>query len=46
MKKSVLSISIIILLYSIPLFSQPARMLPEVTPSGKGKVNTMVDNIG
>jgi hypothetical protein len=28
------------------LLSQNARMLPEVTPAGKGKVNTMVDNIG
>ena len=46
MKKTALFITLLILLYSIPLFSQPARMLPEVTPAGKGKVNTMVDNIG
>jgi hypothetical protein len=25
---------------------QTARMLPEITPEGKGKVNTMIDNIG
>ena len=27
-------------------FSQRARMLPEITPAGKGKVNTRIDNIG
>ncbi len=27
-------------------FAQQLRMLPEVTPAGKGKVNTKIDNIG
>ncbi len=34
------------LIYSQSLCSQTARMMPEVTPAGKGKVNLMVDNIG
>ncbi|MDP1623407.1 MAG: T9SS type A sorting domain-containing protein [Bacteroidales bacterium] len=37
---------LIFLFMSSLVYSQAARMLPEVTPEGKGKVNTKVDNIG
>ena len=42
----IIFICFFLLIYPLSLFSQSVRMLPEVTPAGKGKVNTMVDNIG
>jgi hypothetical protein len=42
----IIFICLLLFVNSLSLFSQTARMLPEVTPAGKGKVNTMVDNIG
>ncbi|MCX6304379.1 MAG: T9SS type A sorting domain-containing protein [Bacteroidetes bacterium] len=46
MKKYIFLSSLFLLLISHTGLTQNARMLPEVTPAGKGKVNTMVDNIG
>ena len=46
MKKYISVVIVGLLFVSQAVFSQTARMMPEVTPAGKGKVNTMVDNIG
>jgi len=46
MKKYICFSIIVLWLVSGNVFPQTARMLPEVTPEGKGKVNTRIDNIG
>jgi hypothetical protein len=46
MKNYILLPVFLLILVSGRSFSQAARMLPEVTAAGKGKVNTRVDNIG
>jgi hypothetical protein len=39
-------ICLILLISSGLLFSQSERRVVEITPAGKGKVNTKIDNIG
>ncbi|MFZ4521749.1 MAG: T9SS type A sorting domain-containing protein [Bacteroidales bacterium] len=46
MKKFTFPALILLLLITCRTFSQSARMMPDITLSGKGKVNTRVDNIG
>lgn len=46
MKTPVLRLCLLLLIYPCSVLPQNARMLPEITQQGKGRVNTMVDNIG
>ncbi len=46
MKKNIFPCVLLLLCIFGNAFPQNARMLPEVTLAGKGKVNTRVDNIG
>ena len=46
MKKIAIALLLTLLLLSGPAMPQTARMMPDITPAGKGKVNTKVDNIG
>ncbi|MEI6683572.1 MAG: T9SS type A sorting domain-containing protein [Bacteroidota bacterium] len=46
MKNHIIIPLFFLLLLTSQAFPQPLRMLPGITPAGKGKVNTKVDNIG
>jgi hypothetical protein len=46
MFKRFAGICLIVLISSATLFSQSERRVVEVTPAGKGRVNTKIDNIG
>ncbi len=44
--KKYLAVAVLCLNLSPVLYAQGIRMLPVITPAGKGKVNTRIDNIG
>ncbi|MEI7660610.1 MAG: T9SS type A sorting domain-containing protein [Bacteroidota bacterium] len=46
MKKYISFAVLLCLLLNLVISAQPLGMLPEITPAGKGKVNTKIDNIG
>lgn len=46
MKKNIIFLILFSLFLSFETFSQPGKNLPIVTPSGKGKINTKIDNMG
>ena len=46
MKRFLIPLIILQLLFSVDGSSQPGRIWPRITKAGKGKVNTKVDNIG
>ncbi len=46
MNKKILTFFLLLLFAVNNIFSQPGRNLPIVTPLGKGKVNTRIDNMG
>ncbi len=46
MKKQICLFIIFLLVVTGSAISQTPRMLPEITPAGKGKVDTRIDNIG
>lgn len=46
MRNTILVILFSSLLFGSGLVAQPGRNLPIITPSGKGKVNTKIDNVG
>ncbi len=46
MKPRIISLIFLFSLVAGNLFSQPGKNLPIITPLGKGKVNTKIDNMG